>query len=117
MPLTPRKTQHTRRSAEPEGKKEAARSSFRKQRDSTSLSQNMQAGYLPQTPALGCSKKGKLTPRIERFKAAGELDPTNAQAYYHLATALHRSGQVEAARSSYQKAKELDPRLKPLPEQ
>jgi len=60
-------------------------------------------------------KDGKLDAAVERLQGAVELDPTNAQAFYYLAQALQQAGQSEAALTAYQKAKELNPRTKPLP--
>ena len=77
----------------------------------------MQAGAFAANTGLALLKEGKVDAAIERFEAAVGLDQANAKAYYNLANALQRRGQREAARSAYQKAKELDPRIKPLREQ
>ena len=77
------------------------------------LKSNMQAGAFAANTGLALLKEGKVDAAIERLEAAVGLDPANAQAYYNLATALQRKGQREAARSAYQKAKELNPRVKP----
>jgi Flp pilus assembly protein TadD len=60
-------------------------------------------------------KEGKVDEAIETFQRAVQLDPTNAQAFYNLARALQKKGQREEARTAERKARELDPRLKPLP--
>jgi Flp pilus assembly protein TadD len=60
-------------------------------------------------------KEGKFDAAVERLQAAVALDPTNAPAFYYLAQALQHTGQSEAALAAYQKAKELNPRVKPLP--
>ncbi len=75
----------------------------------------MQAGAFAANTGLALLKEGKIDAAIERLEAAVGLDPTNAQAYYNLANALQKKGQREAARAAYQKAKELDPRVRPLP--
>jgi Flp pilus assembly protein TadD len=80
------------------------------------LKSNKQAAVFAANLGLARLKEGNVDAAIERFHAAVELDPTNAQAYYNLAEALQKKGQREAARTAYQKAKELDPRVKPLSE-
>ncbi|HET6890917.1 MAG TPA: tetratricopeptide repeat protein, partial [Pyrinomonadaceae bacterium] len=99
------------------GDKEAARVEFQEAARLNKLKSNMQAGMFATNTGIAFLKEGKVAAAIERFQAAVELDPTNAQALYNLATALQRSGQRQAARAAYQKAKELDPRVKPLPQQ
>jgi Flp pilus assembly protein TadD len=59
-------------------------------------------------------KAGNLDAAIERFEAAIKLTPDDAKAHYHLAKALLEKGQKQAAQAEYQKAKQLDPRTKPL---
>ena len=77
----------------------------------------MQAGVFATNTGIALLKEGKVDAAIERLEAAVKLDPTNAHAYYNLASALQMKGERTAAQSAYQKAKELDPRVKPLPEQ
>jgi Flp pilus assembly protein TadD len=59
-------------------------------------------------------KEGNVDAAIERLEAAIKLNPEDARAHYDLARALLEKGQKEAAQLEYQKAKQLDPRLKPL---
>ena len=58
-------------------------------------------------------KEGNVDEAIENLQRAVQLDPTNAQAYYNLAKALQKKGQTAAARTAEQKARQLDPRIKP----
>src|SRR3989449_6681093 len=55
---------------------------------------------------------GDLESAISQFQAAIKLVPTYAPAHYHLAVALQRKGQHKEAQGEFQKAAELDPRLK-----
>src|SRR6266567_5462934 len=59
-------------------------------------------------------KEGNVDAAIERFEAAIKLNPEDARGHYDLAKALLQKGQKEAAQTEYQKAKQLDPRLKPI---
>ena len=59
-------------------------------------------------------KEGNIDAAIERFEAAIKLYPDDAKVHYDLGRALLQKGQKEAAQAEYQKAKELDPRMKPL---
>ncbi len=59
-------------------------------------------------------KEGNVDAAIGRFEAAINLNPEDARAHYELAKALLQKGHREAAQLAYQKAKQLDPRLKPL---
>jgi len=59
-------------------------------------------------------KEGNVDAAIERFEAAIKLNPEDARGHYDLAKALLQKGQKEAAQAEYQKAKQLEPRLKPL---
>jgi Flp pilus assembly protein TadD len=77
----------------------------------------MQAAIFATNTGIALLKEGKVDAAIEKLEAAIKLDPTNAQAYYNLASALGIKGERAAAQAAYQKAKELDPRVKPLPEQ
>jgi Flp pilus assembly protein TadD len=74
----------------------------------------MQAAMFATNTGIAMLKQSNVDGAIERLQAAVKLDPGSAQAHYHLARALQRKGQREAARAEYEKAKQLDPRLKPL---
>nr|MBA3514588.1 tetratricopeptide repeat protein [Pyrinomonadaceae bacterium] len=99
------------------GDVKAASEEFQEAARLNKLKSNRQAAVFAANTGLARLKEGNFDEAIERFQAAVELDPTNAHAYYNLANALQKKGQQEAARAAYQKAKELDPRVKPLPEQ
>ena len=48
-------------------------------------------------------------PRIERFRQALELDPSNELAHFSLANELIEDGAYEEARGHYEKALEIQP--------
>jgi len=97
------------------GDMEAARKEFQEAARLNKVKSNMQAAVFANNTGLAKLNEGDTNAAIERFQAAVQLDPSNAQAYYNLARALKQKGQTEAARAAYQKAKDLDPRVKPLP--
>jgi Flp pilus assembly protein TadD len=97
------------------GDTESARVEFQEAARLNKLKSDQQAAMFATNTGLAKLKEGKLDEAIETFQRAVQLDPTNAQAFYNLARALQKKGQREAARSAEQKARELDPRLKPLP--
>jgi superkiller protein 3 len=94
---------------------EAARAEFQEAARLNQVRTNQQAATFATNTGLANLKDGKFDAALERLRAAVELDPTNAQAYYYLAQALQQTGQSQAALAAYQKAKELNPRVKPLP--
>ena len=98
------------------GDKDAAQVEFQEAARLNKIKSNMQAAVFATNTGIALLKEGKVDAAIERFEAAIKLDPTNAQAYYNLARALQIRGERTAAQTAYQKAKELDPRVKPLPE-
>jgi Flp pilus assembly protein TadD len=55
---------------------------------------------------------GDLEGAISQFRSAIRLAPSYAPAHLHLAEALHRKGDKDEAEKEFQKAAELDPRLK-----
>ena len=55
---------------------------------------------------------GDLEGAISQFRSAIKLVPSYAPAHLHLAEALHRKGDNTEAEKEFQKATELDPRLK-----
>jgi len=93
----------------------AARVEFQEAARLNKLKSNQQAAIFAMNTGLAHLKQGKLDAAVERLQAAVALDPTNPTAFYHLAEALQQAGQSEAALAAYQKAKELNPRVKPLP--
>ena len=97
------------------GEIESARVEFQEAARLNKIKSNQQAAMFATNTGLAKLKEGKLDDAIDSFQRAVELDPTNAQAYYNLAKALQKKGQREAARTAEQKARELDPRIKPLP--
>jgi Tfp pilus assembly protein PilF len=99
------------------GDKDAAQVAFQEAARLNKIKSNMQAGVFATNTGIALLKEGKVDAALERFEAALKLDPTNAKAYYNLANALQIKGEGAAAQAAYQKAKELDPRVKPLPEQ
>jgi superkiller protein 3 len=99
------------------GDKDAAQVEFQEAARLNKLKSSMQAGVFATNTGIALLKERKVDAAIERFEAAIKLDPMNAQAYFNLASALQIKGERAAAQAAYQKAKELDPRVKPLPEQ
>jgi Flp pilus assembly protein TadD len=55
---------------------------------------------------------GDLDGAISQFRAAIQSLPSYATAHYQLGEALQRKGNKEEASREFQKAAELDPRLK-----
>jgi Flp pilus assembly protein TadD len=58
---------------------------------------------------------GDVDGAISQFRSAIKLTPNSAQAHYQLGVALQRKGEKNAAEQEFQKAANLDPRLRPLP--
>ena len=96
------------------GDLEAARVEFQEAARLNKIKSNQQAAVFATNTGLAELKEGKLDAAVERFQSAVQLDPTNPQAYYNLARALQQKGETQAALNAYKKAKELDPRVKPL---
>jgi superkiller protein 3 len=96
------------------GDMEGARAEFQEAARLNKIKSNAQAATFATNTGIARLREGKLDEAIERFQAAIALDPASAQAYYNLARALQQKGQQTAARNAYQKARELDPRLRPL---
>ena len=55
------------------------------------------------------AQRGLWREAIYRWERATQLDPTYAQAFNNLAVAYEHEGQLDKARSAYEKALELDP--------
>src|SRR6185503_20199195 len=96
------------------GDMESARTEFQEAARLNKKKSDMQAAMFAINTGIARLKEGNIDAAIERLEAAIKLDPTNAQAHYNLAKALQQKGQREAARAAYQRARQLDPRLKPL---
>jgi Flp pilus assembly protein TadD len=96
------------------GDMEAARVEFQEAARLNKKKSDMQAAMFAINTGLARLKEGNLDAAVERFRAAVGLAPDDAMAHYHLARALLRKGQRKAAEAEYLKAKQLDPRLKPL---
>jgi Tfp pilus assembly protein PilF len=92
----------------------AARAEFQEAARLNQIRTNQQAANFATNTGLAQLKEGNLDAAVERFQAAIQLDPDNAQAHYQLAKALQQKGQREAAEAEYQKAKKINPRVKPL---
>jgi Flp pilus assembly protein TadD len=58
---------------------------------------------------------GDLDGAISQFRNAVRLSPSYAPAHYQLAVALSRKGDKKEAAGEFEKAAELDPKLKPTP--
>lgn len=93
---------------------ETARIEFQEGARLNKIKSNMQAAVFAINTGIAQLKSGNIDAALERFEAATKLDPTNAQALYHLAKALQQKGQREAAQAAYQKAKAINPHIKPL---
>ena len=74
----------------------------------------MQAAMFAANTGRARLKEGNIDAAIERFQAAIKLFEDDPKVHYDLARALLRKGQKDAAQAEYEKAKQLDPRLKPL---
>ena len=55
------------------------------------------------------AQKGLWREAIYRWERATQLDPTYAAAFNNLAVAYEHEGQLEKARSAYEKAMEIEP--------
>jgi Tfp pilus assembly protein PilF len=55
------------------------------------------------------AQRGLWREAIYRWERATQIDPTYAAAYNNLAVAYEHEGQLDKARSAYEKALELDP--------
>lgn len=74
---------------------------------------NMQAATFDTNSGKRLLGLGDLEGAISQFRVALGLVPDYAPAHFHLAEALQRKGQSEEAKREFQRAAELDPRLKP----
>jgi Tfp pilus assembly protein PilF len=98
------------------GDAQAARLEFLEAARLNKLKSDRQAAIFALNTGIARLKEGDVDAAVERLEAAVKLDPKNAQAFYHLAGAYQQKGQKAAALVAYRKAKELDPRVKPLPQ-
>ena len=96
------------------GDMEAARPEFQEAARLNKKKSDMQAAIFAANTGRVRLKEGNLDAAIERFEAAIKLYPDDAKVHYDLARALLRKGQKEAAQVEFQKARRMDPRLKPL---
>jgi Flp pilus assembly protein TadD len=96
------------------GDMEAARAQFQEAARLNKKKSDMQAAMFASNTGRARLKEGNVDAAIERFEAALKLFPEDARTHYDLARALWQKGQKEASQAEYQKAKQLDPRLKPL---
>jgi Flp pilus assembly protein TadD len=96
------------------GDMEAARVEFQEAARLNKKKSDMQAAVFAANTGRARLKEGKLDAAIERFEAAIKLYPDDPKVHYDLARALLQKGQKRAAEAAYQKAKQLDPHLKPL---
>jgi Flp pilus assembly protein TadD len=96
------------------GDMESARVEFQEAARLNKKKSDMQAAMFALNTGRARLKEGNVDAAIERLEAAITLNPEDARAHYELAKALLQKGQKEAAQAEYQKAKQLDPRLKPL---
>src|SRR5262249_20166145 len=93
---------------------ESARAQFAEGARLKKRKADLQAATFAINTGLARLKAGDVDPAIERFEAAVKLVPDDATAHYHLARALLKKGRREAAQVEYQKARELNPKVKPL---
>jgi Flp pilus assembly protein TadD len=96
------------------GNMEAARPEFLEAARLNKKKSDMQAAIFAANTGRARLKEGSIDAAIERFEAAIKLFPDDAKVHYDLARTFLRKGQKDGAQAEYQKAKELDPRLKPL---
>jgi len=94
----------------------AARAEFAEAARLNKIKSDRQAAIFALNTGIARLKEGNLDDALERFQAAVKLDPKNAQAFYQLARALLQKGNRAAALTAYSQAKQLDARVKPLPE-
>jgi tetratricopeptide (TPR) repeat protein len=59
-------------------------------------------------------KAGKIDDAITQFETVVKLTPDNADGYFNLAKAFKAKGKKPEAETAYRKAKQLNPRVKPL---
>ncbi len=73
---------------------------------------NLQAATFDTNSGTRLLRLGDLAGAISQFRAAVSLVPTYAPAHFHLAEALQRKGETAEAEQEFQRAAQLDPRLK-----
>jgi Flp pilus assembly protein TadD len=73
---------------------------------------NTQAATLATNAGVKQLRQGDREGAINQFNNALKLAPDYAPAHYQLALALQQKGDVEQARAEFDKAHQLDPRLK-----
>jgi superkiller protein 3 len=96
------------------GDVEAARREFQEGARLNKRKSDLQAALFAFNTGVARLREGKLDEAIERFEAAIKLNPEDAMAHYNLAKAFQQKGRREAARAAYERAKQINPRLKPL---
>jgi Flp pilus assembly protein TadD len=65
--------------------------------------------FLPDTPRFASRERGQGC--VAHFRAAIDINASDARAYYNLGLALEQKGDSEGARQARRSALELDPTL------
>ncbi|HMY72382.1 MAG TPA: tetratricopeptide repeat protein, partial [Blastocatellia bacterium] len=95
------------------GEMEAARAEFQEAARLNKLKSNNQAATFDTNTGTQKMKEGDLAAAISLFESAIKKDPNYAPAHYQLGLALRKKGQTKAAAEAFQRAQQLDRRLKP----
>jgi Flp pilus assembly protein TadD len=97
-----------RQKADPNG----ASAEFQKADALNKAKMDTQAATLATNTGAKQLRQGDVNPAIEQFRNALKLAPDYAPAHYQLALALERKGDLDQARTEFDKAQQLNPHLK-----
>jgi tetratricopeptide (TPR) repeat protein len=96
------------------GDLEGARAELQEAARLNKIKTNRQSATFALNTGLANLKAGKIDDAIVQFNRVIELMPDHPEGYYNLAQALKLKGQTAAAQAAYQKAKKINPNIKPL---
>jgi protein O-GlcNAc transferase len=75
---------------------------------------NRQTATFSMNTGIANLKAGKIDEAIAQFENVVKLTPENPEGFYNLAKALNAKGKKADADAAYQRAKQLNPNIKPL---
>jgi len=91
---------------------EGAAAQFRQADSLNKEKMNVQAATLTTNTGARQLREGDAQGALEKFRAASKLAPDYAPAHYQMGLALLKTGKIQEARAEFEKAHQLDPRLR-----